>query len=164
MVLTSLFLCSMLASIQNRSAACCAVVAREHAHAARGFPTIAPRPQWVPCALPLSGSAATPDPLNSPPHGEGHPSDAFTSTPLRPTSRPVPIRLCKRVVLTAARSPHLRDGSHHSSPWRMSTWIPWTISVSDAKRWHRRRTRWQHRPAPFNGDGAGGPSSGVSQL
>jgi len=59
----------MLVPIHHHIAAFCAVFAQEHADAARSFPTASVRPKWFSCAPPLSGTAATPDPLSSPPVG-----------------------------------------------------------------------------------------------
>jgi hypothetical protein len=63
----------MLAPIHPHIAASCAVFAQEHADAAWDFPTASARPQWFPCALPLSSPVAIADSLISPPRGEGHP-------------------------------------------------------------------------------------------
>jgi hypothetical protein len=64
----------MLASIHHHIAASCAVCAQEHADDTHNLPTASTLPEGFPHPLPLSGAAATPDPLSSPPRGEGHPS------------------------------------------------------------------------------------------
>ena len=96
----------MLATIHHHIAASCAVFAQEHAD-----DTYDP---------PLSGTAATPHPLSSPPRGEGHPS---ALTPLLTTSHTSSIQIGRNVALTAERSLHLRGGSHDHSSRRVSTWV-----------------------------------------
>jgi hypothetical protein len=71
----------MLAPIHPHTAAFYAVFAQERANAARGIPTTM-LPNRSPSLIPLSGPAATPDPLSSPPRGEGHPSDDLTTRTL----------------------------------------------------------------------------------
>ncbi len=72
--LTNLFLRPMLALIRHDTAAPCVVRAQEYTGDARDIPIAASPPKWSPYASPLSGTAPTPHPLLTPPHGEGPPS------------------------------------------------------------------------------------------
>jgi len=51
----------------------CAVPVQEHTDDARDLLTASLPPERSPRAIPLCGTAATPDPRLTPPCGEGHP-------------------------------------------------------------------------------------------
>jgi hypothetical protein len=94
----------MFAPIHHDTIASCAVLAQEHPDAARDIPKTSSPPKQSPCTISVSGTAATPHPLISPPSREGHPSDHLnTRPPLLIASRTSPMRRCKSVVLTAER-------------------------------------------------------------
>jgi hypothetical protein len=78
--LTRLILRSILTSVHHDTAAC-AVFAQEHLDDAFDLPTAASPPEWFPWGFPLSGTAATPHPLSSPPFG-GDISPLFLQNPL----------------------------------------------------------------------------------
>jgi hypothetical protein len=67
--LTRVSLRFMLAPIHPHMAASCAVFAQEHVDDARGIPIASMLPKRSPSLIPLSGPAATPDLLGSPPMG-----------------------------------------------------------------------------------------------
>jgi hypothetical protein len=65
----------MLATLHYHIAASCAVSTQEHADDTYDLPTASTLSEPSPYVIPLSGTAATPDPLISPPREEGHLSD-----------------------------------------------------------------------------------------
>jgi hypothetical protein len=64
----------MLARIHQNTAVASAVLSQEYTNDARDLFIASSSPERSPYALPLSSTAATPDPLIFPPHWEGHPA------------------------------------------------------------------------------------------